>query len=103
MNGLYGIWCKLCALFDVIGQICEKVDVIVTNNEEICMKIEEIVGDPEAPCPDCPPETATLPLVIEAQESTAVAVATTAAIKLSADTLKAQFAKSTKVATEKKV
>jgi hypothetical protein len=96
MNGLYGIWCKLCALFNVIGEICTKVDIVVANNELICDKIEQIVGDPEAPCPECAEEVTTLPLVVEAQESTAKAVATTAAIKVTADALKAQFAKSAK-------
>lgn len=96
MNGLYGIWCKLCALFDIIGKICDKVDTVVMNNEEICDKIEEIVGDPDAPCPECPEAIAEEPLVQEAVAATEAAKATTAAIKESADTLKAQFAKATK-------
>ncbi len=101
MNGLYGIWCKLCALFDVIGKICTKVDMVVENNETICNKIEEIVGDPDAPCPDCPAETTEAPLVQEAVASTVAAQETTARVKESAAALKAQFAKSVKKTAEK--
>lgn len=100
MNGLYGIWCKLCALFDVIGMICSKVDIVITNNEAICDKIEEIVGDPNAECPECPEPVeggAVAQEIIRTEEVKQV----TAQIQESAAALKAQFSKTVTKAAEK--
>lgn len=62
---------KLCEQFDIIDQLCAKNDELASNNEAICDKIEQLVGDPDGECPECPEAT---PLVEEA-------VAQTAAIK----------------------
>ena len=100
MNGLYGIWCKLCALFNVIANICVMVDNAVANNTTICNLIDQIVGDPNADCPDCDPDPLATPLVEKAKASTVVAKETTAKVIASAVALKAQFAETTKTATK---
>ena len=63
-NGLFGIWCKICAMFNSIIMLCQSISVLATNLTTISMnnvlikdKIEALVGDPDADCPDCPPPT----------------------------------------------
>lgn len=81
MNGLFGIWCKLCELAKIVAMLCDNLSTIVSNNElisnsnvEIKDKIVALVGDPNAPCPECPPPGEE---VIAAMEDTTAAQAVT--------------------------
>lgn len=99
MNGLYGIWCKLCALFNVIGRLCDKVDAVIANNELICECINEIVGDPNAECLPCT-EAEVGGAVANEQIRTEEVRVVTAQIQASAVALKAQFTKAAERAAE---
>lgn len=60
----------LCEQSNLISTLCDQHTTIVDQNEDICEKISELVGDPDAPCPEC-----------EVTEPVEEAVAQTAAIK----------------------
>ena len=95
MNGLFGLWCKICELANITGRICTKIDTIVMNNTVLCEKIDMLVGDPDAECPECPEDLGERAEqnIAAAEASTATAVATTAQIRETALAIKSKLGK----------
>jgi hypothetical protein len=111
---IFNIWCKLCALAQSLMLLCQNLSILNTNLTTISMnnvilkeKITTLVGDPDAPCPDCPPPTeevvAQQGVTQQMVETTEMVQAATAAIKEQTAAIKSKLSfGETRKAEEKK-
>lgn len=91
MNGLFGILCLLCKLSAAVTAMCAKFVTLTMINNAICDKITEIVGDPDADCPECPPPVEGTPEaenLASAEADTEAAQAVTATLQASVTKIK---------------
>jgi len=91
MNGLFGIACLLCNLSAAVTDMCSKFVTLTMINNALCDKINMILGDPDAACPECLPAEAGSQAeadIASAQADTAAAQEVTATLQASVAAVK---------------
>ena len=89
---LFCIHDLICAQQAKINALCEINDTLAANNEALCDKVDQLVGDPDAECPPCPEPTA---IVEEAVTQTAAIKEVTTAIQVKTLAVKTALSRTT--------